>query len=703
MSISFPISQFGNELGQFKPAISLAEAPSDWLHADNQHISECVSTLKSREQLGIDGMDVVFPRFFVYTMAHLSSFNPKLVDPLKAKATEWTSDKDDIAQLVNHRTVRDTIWDHLNRCGGTHFHDAGTEILVGDIIMLDTLCITARILLILRDHQRRQVLMDQHAFNAQSLLGLFQTLLDSPNLGSARPSIVRAAVDLSRKTGLYPECLIIPGVKIRGKEPVCGGSFGHIYKGKVAGQAIAIKVMRVSNATAIEGALKVFSREAVLWRQLSNPNVLPFYGVYRSPETASKLCLVSPWMENGNITQYLEKTPTADRGSLVMDIARGLDYLHSFEPPVIHGDLKGANILITASSRACVAGFGLATLEHEVNVSFTPSTSSYGVGALFWIAPELLSYCEGERRHATLASDMYSFGCVCYEIYTGCPKFANLSFPGAIIAVTEGRQVPRPTHPELDDTMWELVEQCWAIEPLSRPLSSNVVHELRSHFTNLQGQESICDWNEDVILDLHSKLVREPSDTTSGDGTWPITDQDIIVAVMGPTGAGKTSFINIATEKTYSIGGHNLESCTQEVRAFKCPHPRLEGRNVVFVDTPGFDDTHRTGYDILKEIEKWLKTTQRTTLSAILVFHPVSESRKRGTPSRNFNMFQELCGVNHKVVLTTTMWDKVPAEVGDQRDSQLREEFLGQMIWQWCLTARFESTWRQRHFVPTGD
>ncbi len=54
--------------------------------------------------------------------------------------------------------------------------------------------------------------------------------------------------------------------------------------------------------------------------------------------------------------------------------------------------------------------------------------------------------------------------------------------------------------------------------------------------------------------------------------------------------------------------GHNLESCTQEVRAICCPHPE-SGRNVVLVDTPGFDDTVRTDTDILSAIANWLSTT----------------------------------------------------------------------------------------------
>ncbi|KAH7918576.1 hypothetical protein BV22DRAFT_1051648 [Leucogyrophana mollusca] len=66
-----------------------------------------------------------------------------------------------------------------------------------------------------------------------------------------------------------------------------------------------------------------------------------------------------------------------------------------------------------------------------------------------------------------------------------------------------------------------------------------------------------------------------------------------------------------------------------------------------------------TGYDILKEIAKWLEMTyrQRITFSSILFFHSISENRMRGAPLRNPDMFEELCGMNalQNVVLTTTM------------------------------------------------
>jgi hypothetical protein len=55
--------------------------------------------------------------------------------------------------------------------------------------------------------------------------------------------------------------------------------------------------------------------------------------------------------------------------------------------------------------------------------------------------------------------------------------------------------------------------------------------------------------------------------------------------------------------------GHTLESCTSEIKIFKLSVPEFPDGDVVFVDTPGFDDTHKSDADILKMIADWLKTT----------------------------------------------------------------------------------------------
>ncbi|KAJ7845457.1 kinase-like domain-containing protein, partial [Mycena leptocephala] len=66
----------------------------------------------------------------------------------------------------------------------------------------------------------------------------------------------------------------------------------------------------------------------------------------------------------------------------------GLQYLH--EQNVVHGDLKGLNILVTPSGRACIADFGLSSIANAMTMRFTHSTANTGAGTARYQAPELL-------------------------------------------------------------------------------------------------------------------------------------------------------------------------------------------------------------------------------------------------------------------------------------------------------------------------
>jgi hypothetical protein len=74
--------------------------------------------------------------------------------------------------------------------------------------------------------------------------------LDNRNLDEMRQPILSAIVKLSGKSGLYPECLDLSDVEILGTDAVAGGAFGDIWKGKINGRAVAIKVMRVFGSDA---------------------------------------------------------------------------------------------------------------------------------------------------------------------------------------------------------------------------------------------------------------------------------------------------------------------------------------------------------------------------------------------------------------------------------------------------------------------
>ncbi|KAJ7646878.1 hypothetical protein FB45DRAFT_734384 [Roridomyces roridus] len=138
--------------------------------------------------------------------------------------------------------------------------------------------------------------------SAQQLLDLLQDLLDrdlDPDTTN-RGRIFKALIRLSRDSKLHPQCLKLTGLKET--QLVAGGTFSDVHKGSLCGQNVAIKMMRVFVESDIDALLKEFSREALIWRQLCHPNLLPFFGLYY---LHGRLCLVSPWMENGQLRAFL--------------------------------------------------------------------------------------------------------------------------------------------------------------------------------------------------------------------------------------------------------------------------------------------------------------------------------------------------------------------------------------------------------------
>ncbi|KIO28211.1 hypothetical protein M407DRAFT_45230, partial [Tulasnella calospora MUT 4182] len=84
--------------------------------------------------------------------------------------------------------------------------------------------------------------------------------------------------------------------------------------------------------------------ELKIWAKVDHPNVLPLIGYYLS-ENYEIAQFISPFMAKGNVTQYLERNQVDlfERLDIVRDITAGMDYLHSCDPPICHGDLKPAS------------------------------------------------------------------------------------------------------------------------------------------------------------------------------------------------------------------------------------------------------------------------------------------------------------------------------------------------------------------------
>ncbi|KAJ7113438.1 kinase-like domain-containing protein [Mycena epipterygia] len=364
--------------------------------------------------------------------------------------------------------------------------------------------IAVSIVLSLRDPESYKGFLACSQTEAQQLLDLLQDLLDHDSLSVVRPLFFKALLRLSRASGLHPICFPLTGVQKVGQQVAAGG-FGDIWKGLLRGQSVSVKVMRLFEDSDVTAVLKEFGREAVIWRQLCHPNLLPFFGVYYLD---TRLCLVSLWMENGNILKFLSKeSHKIDRLSLILDVALGLEYLHKNH--VVHGDLKALNILVTPSCRACIADFGLSSITDAMTVRFTHSTVSARGGTARYQAPELF---RGEK--AQFCSDVYAFACVCYEILTGKVPFYELPNDVAVMFhIFDGK---RPSQTNLCsgttalDSLWELLQDCWNEKPDKRPTAVQIVERLKSPLIRATTTQSTTDWNEQFSSKFRRSLQVQP-------------------------------------------------------------------------------------------------------------------------------------------------------------------------------------------------
>ncbi|KAK0897901.1 hypothetical protein LTR02_010448 [Friedmanniomyces endolithicus] len=170
----------------------------------------------------------------------------------------------------------------------------------------------------------------------------------------------------------------------------------------------------------------------------------------------------------------------------------------------------------------------------------------------------------------------------------------------------------------------------------------------------------------------------------------PLAGHEILIAVMGETGSGKSSFINRILGEEAARVGHTLLSETASIQSYSVS---ISGRIITLVDTPGFNDTFRSETDVLRDISDWLASTYRShlqLLSGIIYLHGIDSPKMPGSAFRNLKMFEALVGSDalRNVVLATTMWDTVKAFIGESRESELKETFWKGLIERGSITAR---------------
>ncbi|KAG2118945.1 kinase-like domain-containing protein [Suillus discolor] len=265
-------------------------------------------------------------------------------------------------------------------------------------------------------------------------------------------------------------------VKRIGQYAVKGTGSADIWEGLYLNEEkVAIKILRAVHCE--PQTLRRFKREVEIWKRVweadRGEHILPFYGFCQNDGPFPYV--VSPWMVNGTVDEYIKKYPTVDHYALIKGICEGVDVLHSMTPPIVHGDLKASNIVVDASGNPLLADFGFAkVLEDVTGVNFTMSA---GVSnSQRWLAPELC--CDGGML--TTQSDIFAYGMTILEVMTHQVPWYNIRHTThVIIKLSRGEMPPRPSDPAatergLDDRLWELVKGCWSA-PERRPSTRDIL------------------------------------------------------------------------------------------------------------------------------------------------------------------------------------------------------------------------------------
>ncbi|KIL59847.1 hypothetical protein M378DRAFT_969685 [Amanita muscaria Koide BX008] len=222
---------------------------------------------------------------------------------------------------------------------------------------------------------------------------------------------------------------------------------------------------------------KRMKRELLLWSKLNHPHILPLIGIACIEGDANLPALISPWMENGNIMEYLQQNPSLPASKLLKEIIKGLRYLHTFDPVIVHGDLKGANVLINHRKEACLCDFGLS--RFVVDNTLWRTTATHASGTLRWMAPELI---QDDIIVPTTATDIYAFGMTSYEILSRGSPFAATNDIAVMKKVTDGQR-PAKIESCHSDEIWSIITRCWAHEPEDRPSTEETLKLVLQHNT----------------------------------------------------------------------------------------------------------------------------------------------------------------------------------------------------------------------------
>ncbi len=228
-----------------------------------------------------------------------------------------------------------------------------------------------------------------------------------------------------------PDLPSIPGYAV--EAALGSGGMATVYRGRqlALDRPVAIKVLRAFGRDA-EELFRRFEQEAKLIAALDHPHIVAIYEVTRT--TTGDACYVMPLFAHGDLDARAKPMAESEIKSILRAVLDALGFAHA--KGVVHRDVKPANVLFDARGKPLLADFGVA-----LNIATAERLTSHGrtVGSSQTMSPE---QARGEAVDGR--SDLYSVGCLAYELLLGYPPFGNDEF---LVVALRHQQDPVPRLP----------------------------------------------------------------------------------------------------------------------------------------------------------------------------------------------------------------------------------------------------------------